>query len=163
MSRGDRPCRRRETSLFGVTLALILVAGCTVEEDLGDAELLVAVNCMGPDCGELAGPVRQGDTAWVLTSFRDPTPDEEHLPRTRAICDVNVEVRQAGMLVATIPAEPWCPDSTLLGGDNWPGSVLTAHLYQWPVPENFPAGKYQLTTVLLEHPAVTRTITIEIK
>jgi hypothetical protein len=154
------------TAAFYASALVFVLVGCAAEAELGDAILVVAVNCANPECGPLEEPVKRGDTAFVYTFFRDPTPDEADLPRTRAICDVNIEIRdnqQGGRLAATMPLEPWCVDSVLVGGDNWPGSTTTGHLYLWPVPENFPAGKYSVTTVLLDHPRIARTTTIEIK
>jgi hypothetical protein len=140
-----------------------LLAGCEAEEGLGDARLTVSVNCISSTCEAPTTPVARGTQASFTTWFKDSTPDEADLPLVRAVCDINIELRRGGVLVRTFPSASTCPDSVIAGGDNWPGSINVGHSYDWTIPEDFPAGRYSITTVILKEPSATRTISFDIE
>ncbi|HTK55537.1 MAG TPA: hypothetical protein VL295_01845 [Gemmatimonadales bacterium] len=151
-----------------IAILLIALTAClTGESDdaLGDARYEIDVNCETAVCVP-PGPLTRGDTAWVMIIYQDPTPDSTALPMIRPICATNVEVRRADLplaLIQTFPAEPWCPDSLIPGGENWPGSSTVGRLFQWGIPTDLNPGHYILTAKILAEPHVDRSITVEIR
>lgn len=150
-------------------LAALAVASCSTDAgpSLGDLRYVFAdySHCGVAGCDSVFSAVQHGDTLGFFLSIQDDTPDTAALPRVRPFCATNLVIRRTlpPQVEIDIPRTPTCPDSTRVGGDNWPGSINTDRLYYFGIPDTLPAGTYTVTSKVLAEPRVDRTATFTIK
>lgn len=152
--------------LGAMAIALTACAGDS-GPTLGDMryQFFALSHCGAGACDSVFTAVEPGDTVGFFLLIQDDTPDTTALPRVRPICATNLEIRHALIPEAGFdyPATPTCPDSTILGGDNWPRSLTTGRIYYIGIPDGLPPGDYTVTSKLLAEPRVDRTTKITIK
>jgi hypothetical protein len=154
-----------------VLAGVLLTTGCseTLEPSLGTLAYEIFTGCLvNPDgpytCTPNQTAVARGDTLFVghaVVDTADATGTLSHIT-IRAVCAVNFEIRRGAALVATLPEQPTCPDSTLAQGINAP-RVLNITIYIWAVPTDLTPGTYVLRSVWLEDPQVTRSLQVTVR
>jgi hypothetical protein len=103
-----------------------------------------------------------GDTLSVLITIEDTLPGDSVLVRLRALCDVNIELRQDTQVPAVLPANPTCPDSTFR---RYVGQFprIEGRAFTWVVDAGIPLGDYVLISRIMVDPPAVTTVPIRIE
>ena len=160
-------------ALVRVVLGGILVSASpacsdSTGPDLGTLVYEVWSGCV-PDifngvftCSPQQTSVARGDSLLVGHLLIDTSATLSATARVVGSCAVNFEITRSGTLVATLPAQPTCPDSVAEQGDN-PPRVYNARIRFWHVPADAPTGQYTITSVLVVEPRITRSLQVRVE
>lgn len=157
----------RLTLWLAAALTLVACAADSTGPSLGSIQYTFTEfdTCTAVSCDTAHRTLQPGDTIGFEVDINGPTPDSLAIPEVRPSCAVNLEIRRTGGsgAVLTVPTSATCPDSVILGGDNWPGGgILTERVYVWKIPDSLAAGSYTVTSKVLVKPRVDRTTTFTV-
>ena len=153
--------------LLAATATLVACTSDSTGPSLGNIEYTFTEfdTCTAVGCDTAQRALQAGDTIGFEVYINGPTPDSSAIPELRPSCAVNLAVRRNGGSGAplTVPVTATCPDSVIIGGDNWPGGgIHTDRVYIWKIPGSFAAGTYTVTSKVLVKPRVDRTATFTV-